>query len=304
MWFRALRQLLLVGAAHRRSAQPYTGLNDTDWADSRVSDDPVLRGTADLYSACVALCAARPDCVAVSWSSPAAANPADIRLCSPKCAALPGQRTARTGHRGVIVKPGVTACPRAEGWSVGLDEPAPAGVVLQLRADGDESPHTLTTTPLDRPAGSSAKVAQVRSIPTLKGDDESATPGSVTMEGDDRVSQPGITRIVVGTASLSEDVFDGIGGASGGGGGTRLLVDYPEPQRSDILDMLFRPLHGASLQHLKVEVGCDGDTTQGSEPTHARSATDVDFDRGYEVWFMEEAAKRRSDIQLSGLEVR
>ena len=124
------------------------------------------------------------------------------------------------------------------------------------------------------------------------------------MEGDDRVSQPGITRIVVGTASLSEDVFDGIGGASGGGGGTRLLVGYPEPQRSDILDMLFRPLHGASLQHLKVEVGCDGDTTQGSEPTHARSATDVDFDRGYEVWFMEEAAKRRSDIQLSGLEVR
>jgi hypothetical protein len=49
-------------------------------------------------------------------------------------------------------------------------------------------------------------------------------------------------------------------------------------------------------------VGCDGDTTQGSEPTHARSATDVDLDRGYEVWFMEEATKRRPDIQLSGLE--
>ena len=59
---------------------------------------------------------------------------------------------------------------------------------------------------------------------------------------------------------------------------------------------------GASLQHLKVEVGCDGDTTQGSEPTHARSATDIDFDRGYEVWFLQEASKRRPDIQLSGLE--
>ena len=46
--------------------------------------------------------------------------------------------------------------------------------------------------------------------------------------------------------------FDGIGGASGGGGGTRLLVDYPEPQRSDLLDILFKPKFGLSLQHLKV----------------------------------------------------
>lgn len=110
------------------------------------------------------------------------------------------------------------------------------------------------------------------------------------------------TPIVVGPESLSRDVFDGVGGASGGGGGTRLLVDYPAQQRSAILDMLFAPLHGASLQHIKVEVGSDGDTTQGSEPSHARSATDIDFDRGYEVWLMQEAVKRRPDIQLSGLE--
>ena len=111
-----------------------------------------------------------------------------------------------------------------------------------------------------------------------------------------------LTSVSIGPAMLSSDTFSGIGGASGGGGGTRLLVDYPTQQRSDILDMLFKPKFGASLQHLKVEVGCDGDTTQGSEPTHARSATDIDFDRGYEVWFMEEAVKRRVDIQLSGLE--
>ena len=91
------------------------------------------------------------------------------------------------------------------------------------------------------------------------------------------------TTITLSPTTLSAATFDGVGGASGGGGGTRLLVDYPEPQRSDILDLLFKPKHGASLQHLKVEVGCDGDTTQGSEPTHARSATDIDFDRGYEV---------------------
>jgi hypothetical protein len=53
----------------------------------------------------------------------------------------------------------------------------------------------------------------------------------------------------------------------------------------------------------QVEIGCDGDTTQGSEPTHARTKTDVSFDRGYEIWFMQEAVRRRADMQLSGLEV-
>lgn len=111
------------------------------------------------------------------------------------------------------------------------------------------------------------------------------------------------TTVSVGPATTAPGPkFAGVGGASGGGGGTRLLVDYPLQQRSDILDMLFKPQHGASLQHVKVEIGCDGDTTQGSEPTHARSTTDIDFDRGYEVWLMQEAKARRPDIQLSGLE--
>ena len=103
-------------------------------------------------------------------------------------------------------------------------------------------------------------------------------------------------------AATTGPVFDGVGGNSGGGGGTRLLVDYPPAQRSDILDLMFKPKFGMSLQHLKVEIGSDGDTTQGSEPTHARSPTDVNFDRGYEVWLMEQAVQRRPGMQLSGLE--
>ena len=98
-------------------------------------------------------------------------------------------------------------------------------------------------------------------------------------------------------------ISEGVGGASGGGGGTRLLVDYPLKQREELLDVLFKPKYGASLQQLKVEIGCDGDTTQGSEQTHARvNASDLDFDRGYEVWFMMQAAARRPEILLSGLE--
>lgn len=57
--------------------------------------------------------------------------------------------------------------------------------------------------------------------------------------------------------SATDKVFDGIGGLSGGGATTRLLVDYKEPQRSQVLDYLFKPSFGASLQILKVEIGGD-----------------------------------------------
>lgn len=32
-------------------------------------------------------------------------------------------------------------------------------------------------------------------------------------------------------------------------------LDYPEPQRSEILDYLFKPNFGAALSILKVEIG-------------------------------------------------
>lgn len=70
--------------------------------------------------------------------------------------------------------------------------------------------------------------------------------------------------------------FDGIGGLSGGGATSVLLRDYPEPQRTEILECvfycssfsapplclthlvrrsyLFKPNFGASLHILKVEV--------------------------------------------------
>src|SRR4051812_47100122 len=59
--------------------------------------------------------------------------------------------------------------------------------------------------------------------------------------------------------------FDGIGAISGGGGNTRLLIDYPEPSRSQILDYLFKPGYGANLQILKVEIGGDANSTDGAE---------------------------------------
>jgi hypothetical protein len=44
--------------------------------------------------------------------------------------------------------------------------------------------------------------------------------------------------------------FDGVGAISGGGGNSRYLIDYPQPARDAILDYLFKPDYGASLQRL------------------------------------------------------
>ena len=69
-------------------------------------------------------------------------------------------------------------------------------------------------------------------------------------------------------------VFDGVGAISGGGGNSRLLIDYPEPYRSQILDYLFKPNYGASMQIFKVEIGADMDSTDGAESSHMHSRSD------------------------------
>ncbi|MFE5588464.1 galactosylceramidase, partial [Kitasatospora sp. NPDC056531] len=96
--------------------------------------------------------------------------------------------------------------------------------------------------------------------------------------------------------------FDGLGAISGGGATSRLLVDYPEPQRSQVLDYLFKPGYGASLQILKVEIGGDANSSDGPEPSHMRTPTDVNCDRGYEWWLMEQARARNPNITFYGLE--
>src|SRR5579872_6244961 len=100
--------------------------------------------------------------------------------------------------------------------------------------------------------------------------------------------------------SATGRVFEGIGAVSAGAS-SRLLIDYPEPQRSQILDYLFKPNYGASLQHLKVEIGGDVNSTDGSVPSHMRARSDHDYTRGYEWWLMREARKRNPKIVLDTL---
>ncbi|WP_328953536.1 RICIN domain-containing protein [Kitasatospora purpeofusca] len=108
------------------------------------------------------------------------------------------------------------------------------------------------------------------------------------------------TDITVDGASPGR-VFDGVGAISGGGGNTRLLLDYPEPQRAQILDYLFKPGYGAALQILKVEVGGDTNSTDGAESSIEHTRGSVNCDNGYEWWLMEQAKARNPGIRLAAL---
>ncbi|BFY97613.1 hypothetical protein BsWGS_00653 [Bradybaena similaris] len=99
----------------------------------------------------------------------------------------------------------------------------------------------------------------------------------------------------------SNRTFDGIGGLSGGGATSKLLINYPQKHRDEILDYLFLPNFGASLQILKVEIGGDVQSTDGTEASHMHNSWEENYARGYEWWLMIEAKKRNPNIKLYGL---
>ena len=101
--------------------------------------------------------------------------------------------------------------------------------------------------------------------------------------------------------SATGPAFAGIG-AQSTAGSARLLIDYAPEQRDAALDMLFLPQHGASLHHLKVEIGGDAQISCGAEASGQRSASGpVDWTVGYEGWLFAEAKRRNPDIELLGL---
>ncbi len=81
--------------------------------------------------------------------------------------------------------------------------------------------------------------------------------------------------------------FEGRGACSAGAS-SRLLIDYPPEYRSQILDFLFKPNYGAGFQHLKVEIGGNINSTDGTEPSHAGTREEFEnpkpeyYNRGYE----------------------
>jgi galactosylceramidase len=97
--------------------------------------------------------------------------------------------------------------------------------------------------------------------------------------------------------------FEGVGGISGGGATSRLLIDYPEPKYSQLLDILYTPQNAAAFSTIKVEIPADSDTTCGSEVAHRHDRDDGgSCTRGYEGIHLAAANARRPGITSSSLQ--
>lgn len=109
--------------------------------------------------------------------------------------------------------------------------------------------------------------------------------------------KPPVQTVHISVASAVK-TFDGIGAVNGGGATAVLLKDYPEPQRSQIMDMVFRPMWGASVSTMLAEIPGDGNSTQGSMPSHSHWRGDFNPWRGYTWWVLREAVARNPQITL------
>ena len=72
--------------------------------------------------------------------------------------------------------------------------------------------------------------------------------------------------------------YDGHGGLSAGAS-SRLLYDYAEDTRSEILDYLYKPKFGANLHICKVEIGGDTQSTDVRPPRSQRRCSAPNADR-------------------------
>jgi hypothetical protein len=109
------------------------------------------------------------------------------------------------------------------------------------------------------------------------------------------------TTTISANGSSAGLTFGGVGAISGGGGNSRLLTDYPAAQQQQILDYLFKPDYGADLQILKVEIGGDTNSTDGSESSVEHTSGAINCSSGYEWWLMEQAKALNPNIKLYGL---
>ncbi len=96
--------------------------------------------------------------------------------------------------------------------------------------------------------------------------------------------------------------YDGVGAVLGGGGTARYLEDYPRAQRTQIMDYLFKPDYGASLQLLKLEIGGDGNSSDGAEPSAQQTRGHLNCSAGYEFAIARKAVALDPRLKLYGLQ--
>jgi hypothetical protein len=96
--------------------------------------------------------------------------------------------------------------------------------------------------------------------------------------------------------------YNGVGAVLGGGGTARYLEDYPPAQQAQILDYLFKPGYGASLQLLKLEIGGDGNSSDGAEPSVEHRDGHINCSAGNEFAIARQAVALNPRLKLYGLQ--
>ena len=115
-------------------------------------------------------------------------------------------------------------------------------------------------------------------------------------------------RVAVASTSITvngnggDRVYDGVGAILGGGGNARYLEDYPPAQLSQILGYLFKPGYGASLQLLKLEIGGDGNSSDGAEPSVEHAPGAINCGAGWEFAVAKQAVALNPNLLLYGLQ--
>jgi hypothetical protein len=92
--------------------------------------------------------------------------------------------------------------------------------------------------------------------------------------------------------------FNGVGAILAGGDNNRYLIDYPQAQRTQMLNDLFKPNYGASLQMLKVEIGGDDGGEASIEPAKGQ----INCNAGYGLSIAQQAVAINPNLQLYGLQ--
>ena len=126
----------------------------------------------------------------------------------------------------------------------------------------------------------------------------SASPAAALVQPSGTGPLP-VTTVTV-TGAGGDRLYQGVGAVMGGGGNARYLMDYPEPERGQMLDYLFKPGYGAALQLLKLEIGGGANSSDGAEPSVEPVRGQVNCDAGYEFSIARQAVARNPASGCTG----
>nr|MDT0659500.1 hypothetical protein [Micromonospora sp. DSM 115978] len=141
----------------------------------------------------------------------------------------------------------------------------------------------------------SSVTGPVAGLSELRVDDPSIDWREIVVDGADVERRPD------GTA---HNVFGGFGSVSCNNT-SNLLLDYKEENPDaywKIMRMLFDPVRGAGLTHIKVELGADSNSSSGAEPATKRSADEpANVLRGAGFHLIADALRVNPDVEVEAL---